>query len=455
MGEKTEGGATQLPIIAQWLQQEKRLKIISLSRQIQSDFLVSFLYVLKNDYRESLPLPNLIAKFHEYPSKLKKVASRKLNYYASRIEDFLKSVLPSSINPKYTIKDTKGLDDLRSLELRPEVIGFAFVNAKNDLKAIYEIKQNFEDSEIHKTAGIKTVLDYLVVTRSVKKTDEKIKKKIRKRSKSTGNEEKTLNLTHNAFSVRIYDSFKDYIMGFQTIASELDEPDFLTITVDNDTKMIFSGIYLYLTKHNDLGKIQEDYNTSILKVNENVKMLNKIATNIQEFEDLTSSNIQVRNPLEMEVIQEFGKLLAKYQNSVLPYTKFLMTRLSEKILLAISQATINFEKKFGELKDDLEDKLRNIQLSINKIDEYDLDFFEFLNVTKEDIKQNYQLAFTTACNDFISKAYLDVEDPPDSAAFLERLNSLEEDFDLLENIHNCVQECKTIAHAINEDLKNW
>jgi|GEM_PF-2761352 len=232
-----------IPKLARWLQKEGRLKVITPTR-ILSDFLVSFFYWIKNERSESLPITRLFEKLTKNQLISEKEKARKIAYYDSRVKEYLDNELPKFYPARYTLSDTGGFDDFKTgrIGFVPEVIGFAFVDGKNDWEALYKFRKEFESTQFvlkassDKKTGVPTALEKLVIE-----------------------DKKTKAISMGAVLGRVKDSFDKHLPNLIEVVDETNKDMFVTIPADDDSKLIFEGIFLYLKEWKDPSKAEEKF----------------------------------------------------------------------------------------------------------------------------------------------------------------------------------------------------
>ncbi|MCD6371534.1 MAG: ATP-binding protein, partial [Candidatus Aenigmarchaeota archaeon] len=145
LGSKEDINKTK---IAQWLERQGRLKVINTPR-ILSDFIVSFFYWMRNEKGESLPIANFFEKLTESQLVSEKNKARKIAYYSSRISEYIRNELPRKFSPRFILRDKTGFEEFRAgrVGFVPEVIGFSFVESRNDWEVIYKFRNEFEHSQ--------------------------------------------------------------------------------------------------------------------------------------------------------------------------------------------------------------------------------------------------------------------------------------------------------------------
>ena len=127
-----------------------------------------------------------------------------------------------------------------------EVMGFAFVDNKNDWEAIHKFRQEFESTgfvraeSTKKQTGVPTALENLVIE-----------------------DRKTKAISTGAVLKRVNDSFSKHLPDLRDVVEEISKDEFATIPADEDSKLIFEGIDLYLKEWKDPSKAGEKFQRKI------------------------------------------------------------------------------------------------------------------------------------------------------------------------------------------------
>jgi len=210
LGEDKE---SELPRLAQWLRREGRLNVITPTGMLP-DFLVSFFYWIRNEKEESLPITSLFQKLTENQSIPEKDKARKIAYYNSRVREYLDSELPKLLSSKYILRDKTGFDEFKAgrVGFVPEVIGFSFVDGKNDWEAVYGFRNDFEKTQFIRTestikkTGVPSAVEKLAVM-----------------------DTKTKSITTGAVLKRIKDSFGKHLPDLTEVVNETSKDEFVTL----------------------------------------------------------------------------------------------------------------------------------------------------------------------------------------------------------------------------------
>jgi len=424
--------------LAQWLERQGRLKIIHTPR-ILSDFLVSFFYWTG---KESLPITNLFEKLTDSQSISEKSKVRKIAYYKSRIKEYLKSELPRRPNPKYTLRDKTGFDEFSAgrVGFVPEVIGFSFVDSRNDWEAVYKFRSEFESSQFirkestDKRTGVPTAVEKLIVF-----------------------DKKTRDFSKGAVLKRISDSFNKYLLDLTEVVDETSKDEFVSIPADSDSERIFEGIYLYLREWKDPSKAEETFREAKSKWGQLKNRMSKISEKIREFEKLTDNCILLTHCLEGDEnrIANIEKISDDYQTKISPYMKFLLSTFIEKLLEIIEPKLGDIEKSFSILKDDLEDKIKEYKATFGGIQSFEDDTFVWINKSKEEIQREIEQNFMNVCQNFTKGGKIDLESIPNTEPFIKDIEEIIEELETLDRINESIKQCKEKAQKINEKLRNW
>jgi hypothetical protein len=424
------------PNLAQWLENERRLRVIP-TTGILSDFLVSFFYWIRNEKGESLPITSLFEKLTENQSIPEKDKARKTAYYNSRIREYLDSELPKLLSPKYILSDKAGFEEFKTgrVGFVPEVIGFTFVDNKPDLEALHTFRGLFESTEFvkaesgRKGTGVPTALEKLVVVD--KKTIRKIK-----------------------VLGRISDSFSKHLPDLIEVVDETNKEEFVTIPADDDSERIFEGIYLYLKEWKDPSKAEEKFREAKSDWDELTSRIDKLSKKIKEFEELADENIPLTHSLEADktIIASIGKMLGNYQTKISPYTKFLLSTFIEKTIEVVEPKLNVIEKRFGEFQDSLKDKIENYKSAFESVEAFEKDAFLWINKSKDDIQKEFQQKFKGVSQEFTKGENIDLEKVPDTESFIESVEEIAEELQILWEINGSINQCKTKAQKINKKL---
>jgi len=427
--------------LAQWLERQRRLMIIHTPR-ILSDFLVSFFYWTRNDRKESLPITNLLEKLTNSQSIFDKSKARKIAYYNSRIKEYLKSELPRSPSPKYTLRDKTGFEEFRAgrVGFVPEVIGFSFVDSRNDWEAVYKFRSEFETSQFirkesaDRKTGLPTAFEKLTVF------DKKIK-----------------SVSKGAVLKRISDSFSKNLSDLTEVVNEISKDEFVSIPADLDSERIFEGIYLYLKEWKDPSKAEEKFREAKSKWGQFKNRISELSKKMREFEKLTDNCILLTHRLEKDEtkIAKIGKILDDYQTKISPYTKFLLSTFIEKLLEIIEPKLDKIEKSFFSLKDELEDKIKEYKVKFGDIQSFEDDTFVWINKNQKEIQREIIQNFKSICQKFAKGGKIDLENILDTELFIEDMKEIIEKLQTLVRINESIKQCKEKTQKINEKLRNW
>ncbi len=430
-----------IPKLAQWLQNEGRFKVIPPTR-ILSDFLVSFLYWVRNEHGESLPIINLLDKLEENQSKAEKDKARKIAYYNSRIREYLDRELPKLPSSKYTLGDKTGFDPFKEgrVGFVPEVIGFAFIDGKNDWEALHKFRQNFESSQfIHKEStgkktGVPTALENLVVA-----------------------DKKTKGITTGAVLRRISDSFRKHLSDLTEVVDEISKEEFVRIPADNDSEQIFEGIFLYLKEWKDPSKAEENFREAKSVWDGLASRINRLSGKIKEFEKLADENILLTHSLEADniLIGNIGKLLGEYQKKISPYTKFLLSIFIAKTVEVVEPKLNVIEKQYGEFQNSIKDTIEEYKNALKNIETFEKETFKWINKSKDELQKEFQKNFEDVCKEFTKNGKIDLENIPDTDSFIDGVEEITNELQLLFEINESMKHCKAKAQEINEKLEKW
>jgi hypothetical protein len=430
------------PKLAQWLENEGRLRVIS-TTGILSDFLVSFFYWIRNEKGESLPITRLFEKLAENQSIPEKDKARKIAYYNSRVREYLGSELPKLPSPKYILIDKTGFDEFKvgRVGFVPEVIGFSFVDGKNDWEVLYEFRSEFEKTQFirkestDKKTGVPSAVEKLVVR-----------------------DKKTKGITTGAVLKRINLSFGKHLPDLTEVVDETSKDKFVTIPTDDDSERIFEGIFLYLKEWKDPSKAEEKFREAKSNWDRLTSRIDKLSEKIREFEELANENIPLTHSLEADktIIANIGKKLGSYQTKISPYTKFLLSTFIEKTTEVVEPKLNEIEKRFGEFQDSLKDKIENYKSAFENVEAFEEDTFMWINnKSKAEIREEFQQKFKDVCQDFIKGGKIDLEKVPDTESFKESVEEIAEELQILGEINESIKQCKAKAQEINKKLGEW
>lgn len=432
LGEKEE---YDLPKIAQWLKQEGRLWTAT-PRGILSDFLVSFFYWIRSERNMVLPLASLLQNLTDSQSIPDKEKARKIGYYSSRVREYLEHEIFRVPSPKYILRDKTGFDS--KIGFAAEVMGFAFVDNKNDLEAIYKFRQEFEKAQFvrsestRKQTGVPTALQNLVV-----ETKGKI---------SVG-----------AVLRRVNESFSKHLPDLANIVTELDLDEFKSIPTDESSELIFEGIFLRLNEWRDLSAASETLRESIFDWDALVKRINKLSESKKGFENLLDRNILFTDSLENDKarISNISKIINEFQVKISPYTKFLLSEFMD-ITRGIIEVKLNeIEKYFQQFRYGVEDEINRFRRGLEGIKNFETDTFEWIGKTKGAVKSEFQEELKNACLELTQGGKLNLESVPDSTVFANSVSDVADDLQILVDIDHSVKQCKSSAKEINSKLRAW
>jgi len=432
-----------MPELAHWLKNQGRLRVIPAFGTL-SDFLVSFFYWIRNERKESLPISSLSTKLEEYHLVPVKDKARKIRYYNSRIMEYLKSELPKISSPKYVLADKTGFDEYKTgrVGFASELIGFSFVDSKQDMIAMYRFRDAFENSKFIKEessregTGVPTALE---------------------RGRPVIKDRKTRSIIKGTVLKKIYDSFSKYIPDLAEVVNETSREDFVTIPADDDSKRIFEGIYLYCREWNDPSKAEEKFREIKSKWNAIVNEMNELSKEIKNFQKLTYENISLTHCLEIDKnkIEEIKKILEEYQTKISPYTKFLLSAFVEKTTEVLELKLNEIKKKLREFQYSIEDQIKKYRSAFENIQNFEKDTFGWINKNKYEIQREFEQRFGTACKNFTKGEKIDLENIPDVDIFFNSLGEIVDELHILEEIDESLKQCKTKAHKINKELREW
>jgi len=441
------GKVNNIPKLARWLQNQGRLKIITSPDipGIISDFLVSFFYWVRNENGENLPITNLLEKLEENQSIEEKDKARKIAYYNSRIKECLNSVLPKTPPPKYTLSDKTGFDDFLTgrVGFASELIGYAFVDSKPDMDALYKFREAFESSNFIKEesskrggTGVPTALE---------------------RGRPVMMDKKTKSTIKGAVLRKISDSFSKHLPDLTEVVNETSRDEFAEIPADNEVTRIFEGIYLYLKDWKDPSKAEEKFRDIKSKWDAITRKINELSGEIEDFQKLTYENIFLTHCVEIDKskIEDFQKILGDYQTKISPYTKFLLSTFIEKTIEVLEPKLNEIEKKLKEFQNTVEDQIKKYKVAFESIDSFEKDTCEWINKNKEEIQAEFQRKFKNDCQNFTKGGKIDLENVPDVYSFLESVEETTQELQMLKEIDETIKQSKIKAQEINEKLKEW
>jgi len=434
LGEKEE---FDMPKLAKWLRKEGRFKVVT-PRGILSDFLASFFYWIKNERRGSLPIASLFKKLEENQSIPEKDKARKIAYYSSRVTEYLDSELPKFPAAKYTLRDKTGFNP--KIGFASEVMGFAFVDNKSDWEAIYKFRKEFESTEFVKTesdkkqTGVPTALPRLVV-------EEKVTKGI-----ST---EATLR--------RINESFSDHLPDLRDVVEEISKDEFATIPPDEDSELIFKGIYLYLKEWKDPSKAGEKFQEGKFNWEALIKRIDTLSEKIRTFEESVDKNIRLTHSLEADKgsIASVGRILGEYQTKISPYTKFLLSTFVDRTREVVEAKLNEIDKNLEAFLFSTGDGIKRYKGNLKNLEAFGTDTFEWMNKGKGEILREFQQEFKKVCQELIKGGKIGLENIPDVAAFIGSVGEIADELKILGEIDTNMKQCKTKAAEINEKLREW
>lgn len=429
------------PKLAQWLESEGRLRVITTTRII-SDFLISFFYWIRNEKGESLPITSLFEKLTENQSIPEKDKARKIAYYNSRIRKYLDSELPKLLSSKYILIDKTGFDEFKAgrVGFVPEIIGFSFVDGKNDWEVIYKFRREFEKTQFirkestHKKTGVPTAVEKLVVI-----------------------DKKTKGITMGAVLKRINRSFGKHLPDLTGVVDETSNDEFVTIPAEDDSKRIFEGIFLYLKEWKDPSKAEEKFREAKSNWDGLTSRIDKLSEKVEKFEKLANGNIPLTHSLDADktIVASIGKMLGNYQAKILPYTKFLLSTFIKKTMEVVEPKLNEIEKKFGQFQDSLRDKIETYNWALKNVKAFDKDSFVWINKSKDEIRKEFQQKFKDICQDFTKGEKIDLGNVPDAESFIESAEEIAEELQILGEINESINQCKKKAQEINKKLREW
>jgi len=423
--------------LAQWLQKEGRLKVIT-PRGVLSDFLASFFYWIRNEKQESLPVARLSEKLVENQSVLEKDKARKIAYYSSRVKEYLNSELPKPPPAKYILRDKTGFDP--KIGFASGVMGFAFVDNKNDWEAIYKFRNEFESTQFvqaessKKQTGVPTALENLAIE-----------------------DRKTKTISTGAVLKRVSDSFDKHLADLKEVVEEINRDEFVTIPADEDSKLIFEGIFLYLKEWEDLSEAEEKFQEKKSNWDGLISRTNKLSAKIKEFEKSTNENIPLTHSLEADKtkIASIGKILGEYQTKVSPYTKFLLSTFIDRTIEVVEPKLNQVDKNFKGFLYSVEDEIKRYRSNLNNIEAFEKDTLEWMNKSRDEIQDEFQQKFKEVCQELTKGGKISLENVPDVTIFIESVREIADELQILREINEGIKQCKTRAEEINEKLREW
>ncbi len=434
LGQEEEFNVSKL---ARWLQKEGRLKVIT-PRGVLSDFLASFFYWIRNEKQESLPVARLSEKLVENQLVPEKDKARKIAYYNSRVKEYLDSELPKPPPAKYILRDKTGFDP--KIGFASGVMGFAFVDNKNDWEAVYKFRSEFESTQFvqaessKKQTGVPTALENLVIE-----------------------DKRTKTISTGAVLKRVNDSFDKHLPDLKDVVEEISRDDFLTIPADEDSKLIFEGIFLYLKEWEDTSKAEEKFQEEKSNWDGLISQINKLSAKIKEFEKSTDENILLTHSLEADKtkIASIGKILAEYQTKISPYTKFLLSTFVGRTI-AVAEPKLNeIDKNFQGFLYRVGDEVKRYRSNLNNIEAFEKDTLEWVNESKDKIRDKFRQKFKEACQELTKGGKISLENVPDVTTFTESVGEIADELQMLGEINEGIKRCKTKAWEINEKLRKW
>lgn len=426
-----------IPKLAEWLQKERRLKVIT-PRGVLSDFLVSFFYWIRNESQESLPVARLSEKLVENQSILEKDKARKIAYYSSRVKEYLDSELPKPPPAKYILRDKTGFDP--KIGFASRVMGFAFVDNKNDWEAIYKFRNEFESTQFvqaessKKQTGVPTALQNLVIE-----------------------DRKTKTISTGAVLRRVNDSFGKHLADLKDVVEEISRDEFVTIPAEEDSKLIFEGIFLYLKEWEDPSKAAEKFQEEKSNWDGLISRINKLSAKIEDFEKSTDGNIPLTHSLEADKtkIAHIGKILGEYQTKTSPYTKFLLSEFIDKTIEVVEPKLNQIDKNFEGFRYSVGDEIKRYKVNLGNIESFDKDTFEWIDKSKDETQEEFQQKFEKECQIFTKGGEISFESIPDVTIFIENVGRIATELQILGEINEDIKQCKTKAEEINDKLRRW
>lgn len=387
-----------------------------------------------------MPVARVLEKLVDNQSVSEKDKARKISYYTSRLREFLANAIPSPPLVKYVLRDKAGFGDFRSgrIGFAPEVIGFAFVDSKNGWEATYKFRKEFEATTFvrkksaEKLTGLGTALENTVV-------------------------EKDKSISIGAVLRRVNDSFGKHLPDLRGVIREVNSDEFATIPADEDSELVLRGLFLHLREWKDPSKAQERFEEETSRLSGLMKRVTKLSEQIREFEKTTGKQIPLTHSLEADItkLKNIERILSDYRTTVSPYTKFLLSTFTEKVVEIVEPQLNEIEKRFSEFKGSVRDAIERYRAELKNIEAFDKYTFEWVDRSKDEIQKESQQKFREACQQFTKGGKIDLENIPDAEAFNESLEELTEELRILEEIDESVKQCKTKAQVINEKLSKW
>lgn len=426
-----------IPKLARWLRKGGRLRVIT-PRGILSDFLASFFYWIRDEKQESLPVASLFKKLAENQSVPEKDKARKISYYSSRVKEYLDSELPKLPPAKYLLRDKTGFDP--KIGFASEVMGFAFVDNKSDWEAIYKFRSDFESTQFvqaessKKQTGVPTALENLVI-------EDKRTKAI-----STG-----------AVLRRVNDSFGKHLPDLRDVVEELNRDEFATIPVDEDSKLVFEGIFLYLKEWEDPSKAEGKFQEEKSNWGGLTSRIDKLSAKIKEFEKSTGRNIPLTHSLEADKtkIASIGNVLGEYQTKASPYTKFLLSIFIDRTIAVVEPKLNEIDKNFEGFLYSVGDEIKRYRSNLNNTEVFEKDTLEWVNKSRDEIQDEFQQKFKEVCHEFTKGGKISLENIPDVTIFTESVGEIADELQTLGEINEDIKQCKAKAEEINEKLREW
>ena len=377
-------------------------------------------------------------KLGENQSISEKDKARKITYYNSRLKEYLGNAIPKAPSAKYTLSDKTGFGDFSSgrIGFVPEVIGFAFVDAKNDWEVMHKFRKEFESTvfvskeSASKKMGLTTALENLV-----------------------GKKTKTSSI--GAVLKRIINSFGKHLPDLMEIVEELNNEDFAAIPADEDSQLIFRGIFLYLKEWKDPSKAQEKFREEKPDWDSLIGRAKRLSKEIRKFEKGVDKNILLTYNLEADntKLENIGKILVEYQTKISPYTKFLLATFIDKTVDVVEPRLNEIEKKFTEFQDSVKDTIMEYRDNLKDIETFDKDTFKWIDKSKDEIHKEFQRRFKETCQELTKGVKIDLDNVPDVDLFNESMGEIIDDSETLLKINENIKQCKTSAQEINELLK--
>ena len=431
----SDGDELSLPSIAKWLQKEERLRIAR-PRGIISDFLVSFHYWLRSEKGETLPLQSLSDSLSKSEVVADKEKARKIKYYASRVGDYIEGEKPRVLSSKYLLKDRTGFDS--KIGFAREVMGFAFVENKQDWEALYEFRKTFEKTEFvrrestSKLTGVPTALQNLVVEAKGK-------------------------ILPAALLRRVNESLNKHLPDLRDVVKELDMDKFASIPVDEPSKVVFQGIYLFLKDFHDPSISVERLREAQNAWDRMVSRMETLANNIVELEKLFYGKMILTHPLAVDQtrITSMSKIVASRESKISPYSKFLLALLMNATREVVEPELNKIEKRFQEFKNDVEDDTNRYAAVLKSFDSIDDDTFQWLGKSKTQVLDECAERIQNACEQLLQGGKLSLENVPDLTNFMESISEIADDLETLSEIDNSISISKAKAKEIGRKLQTW